>query len=261
MENAPRAGLPEEELRGLAHPLRDAAADLLLYKSLFRGAWFEHLASHQADARVAETLRRMSRETEEETRQAIQSLQAWSPLPSSVEEILPKLRADLIEDLLTLKESTTEAFLLVGMRAPTSELRRTFVALADIDRRHADALRALLGTHRVEHRLGASSRPQRGAAVGAHNQRAPHASLAQSVQRAIDDLRADGQEPARITLSAVALRHARDEGMLGPDDGTALGLQVDVDFGWRGECFAVRTRDHATLSEIITASRTAKARD
>lgn len=235
--------------------IRAIGADLLLYKSLFQGADFARMGAAQAREDIAEELLRMSVETEKEWRGTVQALRLWDRMPagSDLHETLAKLQDRTIQDLLTLKENTTEAFLLVGMRAPTDELRRAFVHLADLDRAHADTLRALLGTHRVHHRLVEDAPPRPGVALGAHDRRMPDASLARSLEQVLAELRRDGQMPVRIVLSPVALRHARDEGIIGPQDGTLFELPVDVDFGWRGECFAVRTRDQASLAEIIAA--------
>lgn len=248
---------PEAELRGWRPALRSVGTDLLIYKALFRGAWFASLIEAQEDARVKEVLGRMSAETEAQARDAGEALREWSRGSVDLGDVAGRLHAALLGDLLALKERTAEGFLLVGMRAPTAALRAMFVELADVDRRHADALRDLLGMHRVEHRLADPPRPDPGDPVGAHDRRAPESSFARTVQRVIESMRADGQELARLTLSPVALRHARDEGLVGREDGTMFGLPVDVDFGWRGECFAVHSRDHATLAELITAGRAA----
>lgn len=260
MEGRPddAADLPDEGLRGLPPPLLALGTELLLYQAIFRGAWFDRLARQQGDPHVAERLRSIRLESEELARAALDALRLWKDTPSDVHAALGRLRANLLDDLLRLKEASSEAFLLVGMNAPTNPLREAFVDLAEGDRRHADALRELLGRHRVAHRLDEPPRPHQGEAVGAHDRRSTDASLAQSLQRALDALRADGQRPICVVLSPVALRHARDEGIVRAEEGTLFGLPVEIDFGWRGECFAVHTDDRIRLADLVAASRAAE---
>lgn len=249
-----------ETMGRLSHSLRSICVDLILYKALFMGEWFENLAAQQEDESVGRVLRAMSRETVDQAEAALGKLEAWNRVPASadgLDELVRDLQTRLLQDLLVLKEGSTEVFLTAAMRAPTRALRDALVKLADVDRQHADRLRILLGTEPVEERVERGFEERGGEAVGAHGSREPHPSLAASVQTVLRTLRSERQEPSRIILSASALRHARDEGALDAQEGTAFGLPVDVDFGWRGECFAVLTRERASLAEVIAASRTA----
>lgn len=238
----------------LTAALDAVSRDLLVYKALFEGARFQALAIRTEDPAEAAILAAISRESAEEADATTRVIDAWNAKPVGAEDVVRILRARMLADLLHLKESTTEAFLLAGMRAPTDTLRRAFVELADVDRRHADALRGLLGARRIPtHELQDAASRRQGASAGAYAGREGEPTFSRRLARAVEELRADGQEPAGLVLSAVALRHARDEGLLGPDDGTALGLPVEVDFGWCGECFAVETRERVTLAELISA--------
>jgi hypothetical protein len=239
----------ERALADLPPDLGHIARDLLAYKALLHGDWWGDLAERSGNEEEARVLRAIHLETLSEARRTLDAMAAWHRTPTPGGDVVPRLRARMLTDLLYVKESTTEAYLLAGMRAPTNSLRNEFLRLADVDRRHADDLRALLGARSVE-RLQREGVPE-GASAGAYEGRGDAPSLSQRVVRAVEGLRADGQEPSGLVLSAVALRHARDEGLLGPDDGTALGLPVDVDFGWRGECFCVQTRERVNLAEII----------
>lgn len=239
----------DEALSRLPLGLRGMARDLLVYKALLQDEWLNALARHAADPAEASVIEKLHRDARGEAQGVLDAMAAWGATGASSPEAAARLRTRMLTDLLYLKESTTEAVLLAGMRAPTNALRLEFVRLADIDRQHADALRALLGTPSVHSFQDATG--TEGESVGAYGGRGDAASFSQRVSRAVADLRADGQDPCGLVFSAVALRHARDEGLLGRDDGTALGLPVDVDFGWRGECFCVQTRERVTLAEII----------
>lgn len=248
---------PSQVVSSLTGDLGSVARDLLLYKALFASPLFDALTAQTSDPVEADALAQISKETHAQMLAAIDALHLWNGCPIDVTETAADLRARLLVDILHIKESTTEAFLLAGMRAPTNELRRVFVALAETDRKHAEALRALLGTYAVEAvDLRAGKYLGDGTATGAFQGRAGEASFSRRIHRALEDMRADGQEPTALIMSPVALRHARDEGLLGPNDGTAFGVPVDVDMGWRGECFAIATRERVTLAELILARAT-----
>lgn len=243
-----------EGLAVLPADLRGIGCDLLLYKALLGGPWFEMLLA--LDPREdASTLRRIVRETETEAQLAILALRQWDPKSADNEALAVALRNCVFEDLLVIKESTVEAFLRVGMRAPTESLRREFLRLADMDRRHAEELRAALGTRQAADARSDARRDGNG--VGAHAGRDGDGTLSRSIRRVLDEMRLDGQDASSVVLSAVALRHLRDEGTIGPDETTLFGLDVEIDFGWQGECFAVRSRDHAALAELVLARRAA----
>ena len=245
----PRASGLDAAVGGLAADLALVTRDLLVYHALFQAEWWGALARLSGDAEEARVLGEMHREADAEAGRTVAAMQAWGRTPAPGDDVGARLHVRMLADLLYVKESTTEALLLAGMRAPTAALRLEFVRLADANRRHADALRGLLGTRSVaslqrDGRAGTE-------AAGAYEGRADAPSFSHRIRRAVEDLRADGQEPCGLVLSPIALRHARDEGLLGPEDGTALGLPVEVDFGWRGECFCVQTRERATLAELI----------
>lgn len=246
----------DKAIRAYSSDLQQIARDLLVYKALFQGEWFAALA-RALEGTERETLHRIHAESIEEARGTLRALQDWDNVRGDGEEIVPLLRARMLADLLHIKESTTEAFLLTGMRAPTEALRRAFLDLADMDREHADALRDLLGKTRVlatdVHRRAAT---REGGSAGAYEGRAGAFSLRSRIEGAIQDLRSDGQEPKGLVLSAVGLRHLRDEGLLATGDGTAFGLPVEVDLGWRGECFCVVTNERVTLAELLSAGAT-----
>ncbi|HWH08703.1 MAG TPA: hypothetical protein VNX21_05845, partial [Candidatus Thermoplasmatota archaeon] len=153
----------------------------------------------------------------------------------------------ILRDLLVVKEGNNEAVLYLAMRAPTDELRRKLVRLADRDRVHADVLRALLGAE-VPRDVEADAE---GAALGAREARAGGGTLSHSIRQDLQRLQASGCQVVRLVLSPAAMRHLRDEGAIARD-GTAFGLPVDVDFGWGGECHAFVTDERVRLSELLS---------
>lgn len=70
----------------------------------------------------------------------------------------------------------------------------------------------------------------------------------------VDRLRANGNTPHRVILSALSLRHLRDEGALDPQQNTVLDLPVDVDLAWQGEAFSIATHERLSLAEIVSAA-------
>lgn len=245
----------ETSLAGLQTPLRDMLVELLLYKSVFMGAWFEALARRHEDPLMRDALLRIREETIGQAVGTIQEIHAWDGVPGgarTVDDVRYAVRTRLLEDLLVVKEGGTEVALSVAMAAPTEAIRQAFVHLADRDRRHADELRHLLGVQAVGSRMPAAADL---ASHGAHEGRYTHGPLYRSVQATLNQLIAAGHVPSRLVLSPGALRHLRDEGSVDSDKGSAFGLPVEVDFGWGGEAFAVLTRERASLAELITAAR------
>lgn len=240
----------------LPAPLRDVAIHILVLKSVFAGASFRAFAAGQADAGVRAVLLKAAQETREEAAGALAALEDWARFrldEALVARAAETTRARLLGDLLRLKEVSTEAALAAAAHAPTEALRRELVRLADLDRKHADEMRPLLGARTIEEcvqREVPASEP-----LGAHAGREPGSSLAKSIENALTRLRRAGEDAARIVVSGNALRHLRDEGAIDARHGTAFGLPVDVDFGWSDECFAFVTKGRVSLAEIITSMR------
>lgn len=245
----------------LEPPLRDLLRELLLHKSLFVSDWFLTLAAHD-DAEEARVFRRIGTETLHEGREASAELEAWSRVhvdPDRTERVADEVRQTLIQALIALKEASTEAFLHAAMNAPTERIRDNLTNLADIDRRHADELRVVLGTATVADKLAKARAMERDLACGAHQGRYLPGTLGQSVRRTLVRLRERDAEPTRIIVSAESLRHLRDEGLV--EENTVLGLPVDVEMSWAGEGFAVLTGERVTLAEIITAQTLEDAKE
>lgn len=246
--------LPEKAAQGLSPPLHDVQALLLLYKSFFVGAWFEQLCRQQDDPDVRDTLLEISRRGVEESRAIIDTLQQWEgqrPQGDLLDRLRVQAREQFLRDLLRLKETATEVGLLAAMRAPTADLRDALVKSADVDRENGDKLRALLGMPTVPARR--HDPPQEGESLGAHGAGAPGDLVSSRVRRTMEALRERGDEPVRLVVSDLTLRHLRDEGVVRAAEGTALGLPVTVDFGWRGHCFAVLTGESVSLAELYTS--------
>ncbi|MFA5862010.1 MAG: hypothetical protein WDA16_09990, partial [Candidatus Thermoplasmatota archaeon] len=125
--------------------MRKLVTALLLYKSMFAGPWFEALSSEE-DPKTKEIYQRITTETTEQARRAADLLHRWDAMAQHehMEAVTSQVLKRLLEDMLSLKKSSTEVFLGAGIGSPTDELRREFLNLADIDRRHAEALRAAL---------------------------------------------------------------------------------------------------------------------
>lgn len=248
-------GVDATLLEGLSPAVQELLLHLLMYKTIFAGEGFRSLARREDDPRVQEELLRIVGETAGEAVAASYVLREWDGLPLSDDALASAVavtRVRLVEDLLRLKEGSTEVFLAAAMRAPTSALRERLLKLAALDRDHADALRKVMGTRVVAEQLNRPSPSPEDAPVGAHAGRAGAGSLTETIRRALAELRRDGAAPARLVVSAAALRHLRDEESLDEEHAEALGVPLDVDFGWRGECFAFLTRERVSYAEILT---------
>ena len=269
----PRAHLGETTLGAFDTRTRHLLVPMLMYKSVFMGEWFAALVRHERDASVQAALEHVSRDTLRETLEVLDVMRAWEAarVPREAEEdLIHHLNRRLLHDLMSVKEGNNEVLVMAAMRAPTQALRARLLELAERDREHADELRVLLGVDALTTSLRGVNASAGGihgargddddddtiagrASVGAAAGRAEGETLGATIAATIDELRDAGEAPARILLSHVALRHLRDEGAISPD-GTAFELPVDVDLGWRGECFAVVTEDRARLSEILSMS-------
>lgn len=252
-------GEPWEEfetksVEGLAPPFDDLLLNLLTYKRLFVGPWFDRIGGDAATRLLLAAIREA---TLVQAVGAVESVHAWRrfPAPADPAEAAAAWTGQrILHDLLAMKESSTEVFLNAAVHAPTDELRQRILQLADEDRTHAEELRRVLGG-RSEPSIGNRAVAEAATDVGAAAGRREEGSLRRSVERDIEHLRAHGAEPVRLVVSDVALRHLRDEQAVDMDRGLALGLPVAVDFAWSGECYALETRERLTLAEIITRTR------
>lgn len=245
--------LVDAMLGGYPRALQALLAPPLLYKAMFLGEWFESVTRLETSADVRSRLVAMSRDTLEEALQLIGAVETWShrlPAPEEGDDLAQRLRRLLLQDLIVMKEGSTEAVLVLAMRAPTLELRERLLALADRDRVHADELRRLIKAERA--RIPAPP----DTAVGVHVGR-DGGSLRRAMQAARERLAKLGEAPVRVVVSAEALRHLKDEGAV-TDEGTILDLPADVEFGWRGECFAFMTDERVRLAELLTKERTSR---
>lgn len=242
----------------MAPPMRDLLRELLLHKSLFANPWFLTLAAHD-DAGQMRVFERIAQETLAEGKEASQQLNLWASThidPDRTERVARDVRHALLESLIRLKGASTEAFLHAAMNAPTEEIRDNLRRLADMDRRHADEMRIVLGTTPLSAKL-AHELHDGGATFGAHERRYLPGTLGQSVKKTLATLRAHGAEPTHLVLSPIALRHLRDEGLV--SENTVLGLPAEVELGWGGETFSVMTHERVSLAEILTAQTTGEA--
>jgi len=242
-------GLPDTS--DLSVPMQDMMAALLLYKSMFIGPWFEAL-SREENSEARSTYERITSETRQQAATTVDVLRRWDTIGhEEADEVRKRILARLLRDMLEIKKSSTEVFLAAGIRSPTEEIRREFLELANVDQRHANMLRTILGVKVFLNDIPAATR--------AANVKGPHigpfapGALSGIVREAIEDSHAAGHEPARLVVSGIVLRHLRDEGAVRPGDGTAFGLPVDIDFSWGGECFAITSLARVSLAEIASS--------
>ena len=250
-------GGTHEMLARLSPDMRDLLRELLLHKSIFVGESFVTLAT-RGDEEEDRRFRRVFDETVAEGTDACRHLEEWDNLPhdrGKVEAAAKDVRKNLLDALIVLKELSTEAFLTSAMAAPTKDLRDRILRLADIDRQHADDLRAIVGASTVSQKLRAQEARHESDAYGAHAGRSTDGTLGRSIQRTLQRLAAARVKPARLMLSSTSLRHLRDEGHV--HDNVAFDLPIDVDLGWGGEAFAIVTRERVSLAEILTSQATA----
>lgn len=221
---------------------------LMLYKSMFAGPWFDALSREEAPDRK-EIYNRIMSETSEQARMAFDLLHRWDGISEEgkAQRVTDRVLKRLLDDMLSLKKSSTEVFLSAGIDSPTEEMRREFLDLADIDRRHAESLRTALGVSIPDD----PATPTQGFA-GVQSGPFPAGTLSRTIKGALEQARDAGHEPIRIILSSTALRHLRDEGSVVPRQGNIFGLPADVDFSWESEAFSIASRARVSLSEIVT---------
>lgn len=188
-------------------------------------------------------------ETSEQARMALDLLHRWDKMSEEgrAQRVTDKVLERLLDDMLNLKKSSTEVFLGAGVDSPTEEMRREFLELADIDRKHAEALRAALGI-----RLPGDPSSATHGFADVHTGPFPPGTITRTIKGALEQARTAGHEPIRIVLSSMALRHLRDEGSVLPRQGNIFGLPADIDFSWESEAFSITSRARASLSEIVT---------
>jgi hypothetical protein len=239
------------DVDSLSPPMRKLIKALLLYKTMFAGPWFEAL-SMEEDPETRALYRRIMTETTQQAQRAADLLHRWDATDGheQMEGVTNQVLKRLLDDMLSLKKSSTEVFLGAGIGAPTEELRREFLDLADIDRRHAESLRAALGVH-LPNDLSAGSTPRKGYA-GVRAGPFPPGTLSGTLRSTLEEARVSGHEPTRIVLSSMALRHLRDEGSVAPHQGDVFGLPADIDFSWEDEAFTIISRGRVSLAEIVT---------
>jgi hypothetical protein len=237
--------------------MRKLLKSLLLYKSMFAGSWFAALSSEE-EAETKDLYGRIMRETTDQAKRASNLVHRWDEMAESeqLEAVTSQVLKRLLDDMLTLKKSSTEVFLRAGLSSPSDEMRREFLDLADIDRRHADALRGALGVHLPTDR--SSLPPPRSGYSGVHAGPFPAGTLSDALRAALEEARTSGHEPVRIVLSSMALRHLRDEGSVAPRQGDVFGLPVDIDFSWEQEAFSIASRARVSLAEIVTEMETGR---
>lgn len=253
-------GATQEVLARLSPDMRDLLRELLLHKSIFVGESFVTLATRENEEEDRK-FRRVFDETVQEGTDACRRLEEWDKLPhdrDKVRTVANDVRKNLLDALIVLKELSTEAFLAAAMAAPSKKLRDEIIGLADIDRQHADDLRAIVGASTVSEKLRAQEARDEGDAYGAHAGRYTEGTLGRSIQKTLQKLAASGIMPARVVLSSTSLRHLRDEGHV--HDNVAFDLPIDVDLGWGGEAFSIVTRERVSLAEILTSQATATER-
>lgn len=238
-----------KEVDSLSGPMRRLVRALLLYKSMYTGPWFESLGVEE-DPRTRSLYQSITRETWEQARATMDLLHRWDAMApqEATESLTEQVLTRLLEDMLTLKKSSTEVFLSAGIGAPSEEMRREFLRLADMDRRHAEALRQALGVRLPKD----TPEPETRRFAGVHTGPFAAGTLSDTVQRSLDQARAAGQEPRRLVMSDTVLRHLRDEGSVPPGQGDVFGLPVDIDLGWQQEAFAIISRSRISLAEIVT---------
>lgn len=246
-----RAPFGDLDVDSLTPPMRRLVKALLLYKSMFAGPWFAALSMEETQPTRA-IYDRIMRETTEQAGRAANLLHDWdaSPQREKMEDVTQQVLKRLLDDMLTLKKSSTEVFLGAGLGAPTEEMRRAFLELADIDRRHAEDLRGALGVHLPT--VPAEQRHQTTGYVGVQAGPFPPGTISDTIRSALDAARESGHEPARLVLSSMTLRHLRDEGSVAPSQGDVFGVPVDIDFSWDDEAFTIASRSRVSLAEIVT---------
>ena len=245
----------ERVFSGLKVPAQEFLLHMLLYKSVFYGQGFRTLVGRETNAALRERLLRISDESVAEAEAVAHLVREWDSHPGVWQHAsvtVAETRAQLLHDLIRLKEGMTEAGLFAAMRAPNNILRDRFLELVDIDRRHADELRAFLGATTT-----AAFREAEEHGLGAHDARDRRTSLSGAIRTRLEQLRRKGANGRRIIVSAAGLRHLRDEAAIS-EDGRCLGLPIDIDLGWEGAVYAIQTDERLTYAELLVATHTEK---
>lgn len=246
----PHVELAATLFEGLSEPAREFLLHMLLYKSVFIGQSFRTLVGRETSADLRERLLRISDESVAEAAAVAALVREWDTHPGVWEQVSvtkAATRAQLLHDLIRLKEGMTEAGLSAALRAPSEAMRARFLKLVDIDRRHADELREFLGATTT-----AAFREAQEHGLGAHDARDRRSSLSAAVRARLDQLRAKGAEGLRLIVSGEGLRHLRDENVIA-EDGRCFGLPIDIDLGWEGDVYAIQTDERLTYAELVVA--------
>lgn len=241
---------------GLGEAAQEFLLQMLLYKSVFIGETFRTLVRRETSPELRGRLLRISDESMAEAAAVAALVHQWDSHPGVWEHVsvtTKETRAQLLHDLIRLKEGMTEAGLCAAMRAPTAPLRDRFLKLVDLDRRHADELREFLGTTTTT-----AFREAHG--LGAHDARGRGTSLSGAVRAHLAQLAAKGAEGRRLIVSGDGLRHLRDENAIS-EDGRCLGLPIDIDLGWEGDVYAIETDERLTYAELVVAMRAGEEMD
>ncbi|HEX2021481.1 MAG TPA: hypothetical protein VHH36_02125 [Candidatus Thermoplasmatota archaeon] len=241
---------------GLRGPAKDLLLQILLYKATFTGRSFRSLAARETPE-VRDALLAMGAETVAEAAAAATLMREWDRSHAAgegIEDVARETRTRLLQDLVALKEGMTETGLAAAMRAPTAGLRDRLMRIVDVDRRHGDQLRALMGAAQTRDHLARIGSPDAPDSLGARERREGGTSLGGTIRLALEEVRRRGSEPTRLVVAPEGARHLRDEGAIAPD-GKVLGVWLDVDMGWRGEAFAVETEDRVGYAELLSLHR------
>ncbi|HEX2022094.1 MAG TPA: hypothetical protein VHH36_05230 [Candidatus Thermoplasmatota archaeon] len=236
----------------LGESAQEFLLQMLLYKSVFIGHTFRTLVKRETSPELRERLLRISDESVAEATAVAALVHEWDMHPGVWEHVsvtTRETRAQLLHDLIRLKEGMTEAGLCAAMRAPTGPLRDRFLKLVDLDRRHADELREFLGKTTT-----AAFREAQEHGLGAHDARDRRASLSGAIRARLAQFAAKGAEGRRLIVSGDGLRHLRDENAI-TEDGRCLGLPIDIDLGWEGDVYAIQTDERLTYAELVVAMR------
>lgn len=250
----PHVEISGEIFDGLSESAQEFLLHMLLYKSVFIGATFRTLVGRETEPDLRARLLRISDESVAEATAVASLVRTWDRHPGvwdRIGEARGETRAQLLHDLIRLKEGMTETGLSAAMRAPTTALRDQFLELVDVDRHHADQLREYLGktttaAFRAAHEHG----------LGAHDARDRRTSLSGAVRERLAQLEARGTAGRRLIVSADGLRHLRDERVI-TEDGRCFGLPIDIDLGWQGDVYAIQTEERLAYAELVVAQRAA----
>jgi len=152
----------------------------------------------------------------------------------------------LLQALLDGAEAQIRLKTFMARHAPTQPVRALIDEAVAIHRELADALRDALAA--LEATPGPYAEKHAPPYVG---ERGEAGDLRGQVEAAIRDMSARGKRPRVLVVSANAMRHLRDQGVL-MDSPTLLDVAVQVDFSWSGSTFALLSYESAPLDEILS---------